>query len=42
MTASNDEDGVAVAIEEFILGEGHRTQDPGLRIDAESALQSES
>jgi Cof subfamily protein (haloacid dehalogenase superfamily) len=34
VTASNDEDGVAVAIEEFILGEGHRTQDTGLRIEA--------
>jgi Cof subfamily protein (haloacid dehalogenase superfamily) len=34
MTASNDEDGVAVAIEEIILGEGRRTQDTGLRIEA--------
>ena len=42
MTASNDEDGVAVAIEEFILNEENRTQDTGLRIDAESAFQAES
>lgn len=40
VTATNDEDGVAVAIEEFIMGE-LRTQDSEARIEAVSAFHSD-